>query len=42
MHEGGLHFAFADGHVQFVTENIDVTLLRAMTTRSGQESVDHL
>lgn len=41
MHEGGLHFAFADGHVQFLSENIDVTLLRAMTTRSGQETMDH-
>ena len=41
MHEGGLHFAFADGHVQFITENIDVILLRAMTTRNGQETTDH-
>jgi prepilin-type processing-associated H-X9-DG protein len=41
MHKGGLHFAFADGHVQFLSENIDVMLLRAMTTRSGQETMDH-
>ena len=41
MHAGGLHFAFADGHVQFLSENIDLMLLRAMTTRSGQETMDH-
>ena len=41
QHAGGLHFAFVDGHVQFISENTDVTLLRAMTTRSGQETNDH-
>lgn len=38
-HEGGCHFAFADGHGCFVSENIDVAVFRALLTRSGGEVV---
>ena len=41
MHEGGSFFAYADGHVQFLSENMDVMALRAMSTRGKQESIDH-
>jgi prepilin-type N-terminal cleavage/methylation domain-containing protein/prepilin-type processing-associated H-X9-DG protein len=42
QHSGGANFAFADGHAQFITQNIDAMTLRAMTTRAGEESIDHL
>ena len=38
-HEGGAHFAFADGHARFVSENIDVELFRGLLTRSGTEVI---
>jgi prepilin-type processing-associated H-X9-DG protein len=37
FHEGGAHFGFADGHVQFLSENIDQNLLESLTTRAGGE-----
>ncbi len=36
-HEGGVHFAFADGHARFVSENIDLALYFALLTRGGGE-----
>ncbi len=36
-HTGGCHFGFADGHGQFVSETIDVNVLRGLLTRSGSE-----
>ena len=36
-HSGGTFFTFADGHVKFLSQEMDVLVLRAMTTRSGQE-----
>lgn len=42
MHEGGAFFAFADGHVQFLSEDMNTDSLRAMATRAGQESSEHL
>jgi prepilin-type processing-associated H-X9-DG protein len=36
-HEGGCHFALADGSARFVGENIDVNVYRALTTRQGGE-----
>jgi len=36
-HEGGSHFIFADGHVRFVTENIDFTVYQNTATISGGE-----
>ncbi len=39
LHEGGAHFAFADGHVSFLSESIDANTLRALLTRAGGEVV---
>lgn len=38
-HVGGAHFIFADGHVDFLSENISLTIYRALSTRAGGESV---
>ena len=37
FHTGGVYFLFADGHVQFLNENIDLRLLAALTTRAAGE-----
>ncbi len=39
QHTSGANFAFADGHVQFITTTIDKTTFRALSTRAGGESV---
>ncbi len=36
-HPGGGNFVFGDGHVSFVTENIDLFTYRALSTRAGGE-----
>jgi len=36
-HSGGVHFAMGDASVRFVTENIDHTIYRAMSTKAGGE-----
>ncbi len=36
-HPGGAHFAMADGSGQFVTENIDIEIYRALASRNGGE-----
>ncbi|WP_339749009.1 DUF1559 domain-containing protein [uncultured Rubinisphaera sp.] len=38
-HRGGGQFSFAAGHVKFISENIDQTLLEALTTRAGGEVI---
>ena len=38
-HPGGFQVLFADGSVQFISENIDVGLFRALLTRAGNEQV---
>ena len=38
-HPGGCHFAMGDGSVRFFADSIDRTVLRALTTRDGKESV---
>jgi prepilin-type N-terminal cleavage/methylation domain-containing protein/prepilin-type processing-associated H-X9-DG protein len=38
-HPGGAQFAFGDGHVAFLTENINLTVYRALSTRSQGEAV---
>ena len=36
-HSGGAHFGMVDGSVQFVSYNVDKTVLHALASRSGQE-----
>lgn len=36
-HPGGLHFAFADGHVEFLNEDIALDVYRALATIRGAE-----
>lgn len=38
-HPTGCMFAFADGHVSFISQNINLTTYRALSTRDGQEAV---
>src|SRR5207247_11252602 len=37
-HPGGAQAVFADGHIQFVTNNIDKFVYRALMTIQGRES----
>lgn len=39
MHVGGVHASLCDGSVKFVSENIDITVWRAISTRAGGEVV---
>jgi prepilin-type processing-associated H-X9-DG protein len=39
MHPGGLHFAFADGSVRWIGNEIDLSTYRALATMAGHESV---
>ncbi len=39
QHPGGAQFAFADGHVQFVSDSIDLDAYQALSTRNGGEVV---
>jgi prepilin-type N-terminal cleavage/methylation domain-containing protein/prepilin-type processing-associated H-X9-DG protein len=39
-HAGGAMFVYGDGHVVFVSENIDLTTYRALATRAGKEVID--
>lgn len=38
-HPGGAHFAFSDGHVEFLNENVSLPIYRALTTVDGGEIV---
>ncbi len=38
-HVGGAHFVMADGHVVFVSDNIDTRTFRSLSTRNGNEVV---
>ena len=40
LHEGGAFFLFCDGQVRFVSENIDMTTYRALSTIRGNEVID--
>ena len=37
LHPGGAAFAFADGHVQFLSESLDTTTYQALSTYAGGE-----
>jgi len=39
-HPSGANFAFGDGHVVFIEENIDLRVYRALSTRAGNEVVN--
>lgn len=39
-HSGGAHAAYADGHVDFLSDRLDLEVLAALCTRSGGETVD--
>jgi prepilin-type N-terminal cleavage/methylation domain-containing protein len=39
-HEGGAFCGFADGQVRFISENIDMSTFRALSTRANNELVD--
>ena len=41
-HPGGLHCAFCDGHVQFLSEAIDFKDLRALVTIDGNEGLKNV
>jgi len=36
-HEGGAHFAFSDGHVQFLSENVDSRIYEYLGSRGKEE-----
>lgn len=37
-HPGGCHFAFVDGSVQFLSENVELDLLLSLASRAGEET----
>jgi len=39
LHTGGCHFLFGDGHIQFVSQNIDGNTYEALGTRAGNEVI---
>ncbi len=39
-HRGGAHFCYADGHVDFVSEAIDLNVYRALATIQGGETTE--
>jgi prepilin-type processing-associated H-X9-DG protein len=39
-HAGGVFFAFCDGHVEFIADEIATSVYRALSTRSGGEIMD--
>jgi prepilin-type N-terminal cleavage/methylation domain-containing protein len=42
VHPGGLHFALCDGSIRFVSEAVDMNVLRAAATIAGAETLEPL
>ncbi|HEY2148626.1 MAG TPA: DUF1559 domain-containing protein [Pirellulales bacterium] len=40
FHPGGVHSAFADGSIHFVSDTINLPTLKALATRNGKEPLD--
>jgi prepilin-type N-terminal cleavage/methylation domain-containing protein/prepilin-type processing-associated H-X9-DG protein len=40
-HDGGVHVLFCDGHVKFISENVDLTVWRAVATRDKLEPISN-
>jgi len=40
-HAGGAQFAYCDGHVEFIQDAIDINVYQWLSTRAGEEMVDH-
>ncbi|MBN2579303.1 MAG: DUF1559 domain-containing protein [Pirellulales bacterium] len=40
-HRGGANFAFVDGHVEFLDENIDLNVYKALSTRNHRDASAH-
>jgi prepilin-type N-terminal cleavage/methylation domain-containing protein/prepilin-type processing-associated H-X9-DG protein len=38
-HRGGANFLFGDGRVEFLNENIDINVYRALSTRNNRDSI---
>ncbi len=38
-HTGGVMFAFLDGHISFINDNINLSTYRALSTREGKEVI---
>ena len=37
LHPGGANFSYADGHIEFLTDDIDFTIYQDLSTRNGGE-----
>ncbi len=42
FHSGGINVVFADGHVQFLAESIQLTTFAALCTRAAGETIERL
>jgi prepilin-type N-terminal cleavage/methylation domain-containing protein/prepilin-type processing-associated H-X9-DG protein len=39
LHKGGVQFCYADGHVSFIGESIDIKLYQGLSTKAGKEVI---
>jgi prepilin-type processing-associated H-X9-DG protein len=38
-HKGGVQFCYADGHVAFINDDIEIALYQALSTKAGKEAI---